>query len=578
MALDGIVVNNIVCELREKLIGGKIDKIFQPEKDEIVLSIRSQNDTYKLLLTANPNYPRIHITNLVKDNPQSPPMFCMLLRKHITNGRIVDIVQPELERVIELHIHAPNQIGDTVLNKLIIEMMGKHSNIIFVDQNNKILDAIKHITHEISRIREVLPGGEYFLPPTEKINPLDETFEGFCKTFKDIAPDLLPKRFINRYIGFSTLISNEILYRYSLRNEFAEEVDIALLWEHFSRLIKDINESKFSPVLYMESDDKPFDFSSFDIFQYHNYKQIQCNSISETIESFYQERDKKDRLKQKSEDIKKHIQILLGRSIRKHEHLEEKIVDSRDKEKYKIWGDLILSNIHSLSKGDTTFTTINYYSPQMDEITITLDEQLTPPQNAQKFYKMYNKMKNTEITSMKLLEEIKTEINYLEGILDSISNCGDEADIDQIKQELSTQGYIRSVKTKKKANVQSQPLHYVSSDSFHIYVGKNNFQNDELTLKFAQKTDTWFHTKAIHGSHVIVKNEGQPLPDTTLFEAATLAAYYSKGRGSSKVEVDYTVVKNVKKPSGAKPGMVIYVEYKTIIVEPDEKLINSLKR
>lgn len=580
MALDGIVVKSIVGELKNNILNAKIDKIYQTEKDEIIISVRSQKNSYRLLISSNPNYPRIHFTNNTKENPKNPPLFCMLLRKHLSGGKIVNIVQPELERIIEIHIVAADLIGDMTLKKIIIEIMGKHSNIILVDNNNKIIDSIKHITAEISRIREVLPGCTYFAPPSGKINPLDIKYEYFQSIFKDILSDSqIPKVLLNNFMGFSTLICNEIAFRYSLYNLSGQSIDIHRLWSEFSRIISDINNNNFVPIIYVQLDGKPIDFSVVDILQYREYTSIVCESVSELIERFYEQRDKKERLKQKTEDINKQVQILLERNIRKIDQLQDKIMESKGKDIYKIWGDLIFLNIQTIEKGQKELIVPNYFSDNQENITIPLNEQLSPSENAQKYYKLYNKYKNAHITSIELLEKTKLEINYLEGILNDIHNCTSDDDIDQIKIELSQQGYFKhGIANKNKANAKSKPLNFVSSDGFSILVGKNNTQNDELTLKIANKNDIWLHTKLIHGSHVIIKADNKEVPDSTLLEAAILASFYSKARNSSNIQVDYTTVKNVKKPSGSKPGMVIYINYKTIVVTPDENLVNKLKK
>lgn len=579
MPLDGTVVSNIAYELKNKLFGCRIDKIYQPEKDEIILSIKSVKEVYKLSLTSNPSYPKIHITEDKKENPQLAPMFCMLLRKHLINGRIMDIIQPNFERIIEIHILSIDQIGDKSIKRLIIEIMGKHSNIILVDENNKVLDSIKHITNAISSVREVYPGTDYFVPKSNKINPLEVSKESFNKIFENThQTNEISNTLINNFIGFGKILANEIEYRFFVNNKL-NIVNIELLWDVFYEFIQKIKDNKFIPALYFEENNNiPNDFSSINLLQLTNYSSQSFESISQVIEKFYVQKDTQNRMSQKTESLRKSVTLLLDRDRRKLANHEQKTLECADRDKYKIWGELILSNIYAISAGSKQFEAVNYYTPNQDLITIKLDENLSPSENAQKYFKKYNKLKRTENSSLHLIDELNTEIDYLGSVLYNIENCILEDDINQIKTELSNEGLIKkSSNNKKKSNIKSKPMSFKSSDGFKILVGKNNIQNDELTLKIASKSDIWLHTKKIHGTHVIIRNENNEVPDTTLFEAATLAAYYSKAKNSSNVEIDYTTVKNVKKSSGAKPGMVIYVNYKTIVVNPDSELIEKLK-
>lgn len=562
MPFDGIVVRSVVDEMNQYILNGKIDKIYQPEKDEVVLSVRSFNGNFKLLISANPSYPRLHFTQFNKENPQTPPLFCMILRKHIAGGKIVDITQNSLERIIEIGITSPNQFGDLTQKKLIVEIMGKYSNIILVDENETIIDSAKHITHETSRVREVLPGGKYVYPPSNKLNPLDTSYDSFENIFDNLN-DMISKELVKNYTGISPIIADELVFRCK------DDLNKEILWEKFDGLMTQIKRKNYSPTLYSDSTNRnPIEFSAVEIMKYNECKVTFFKSISEVIEKFYYEKDLTSRMKQKSEDIRKQIGLLLDRATRKVERHELTIEDSKDKEKYKQYGDIIFTNIHALSKGDKVITTPNYYSEQYEEISIPLDEQLTPAENAQKYYKIYNKLKSAQESSLKILEATKIELSYFESVIENIEKCTSMDDIDAIRSELAQQGYLRSSSVKKKTKNTSKPLSFESSDGFIIFVGKNNLQNDELTLKTAVKNDIWLHTKLIHGSHVIIKTENKEVPDTTLVEAASLAAYYSKAKNSSNVQVDYTTVKNVKKPSGAKPGMVIYVNYKTVVVDP----------
>lgn len=578
MPLDGTVVSSIVNELNINLINGKIDKIYQTEKDELIIAIRCLSQSYKLLLSSNPSYPRIHLTNIAKENPATPPSFCMVLRKHLLGGKIVDISQPNFDRIVELHILSPNQIGDLTVKKLIIEIMGKHSNIILVDDKNKVIDSIKHISHQISSIREVLPGVVYFYPTSNKLNPLNITFEHFSQLLKNVDNTVLSKKLLNSFTGLSPQLSNEIVYRYSSNHDLYH-TNLLKLWHEFNKIMSDIKNNVFTPWLYLDqTQNKPLDFSVVDMLMYKEYNCLKFDSTSVLIESFYQEKDRKDRINQKSEDIRKHLQILIDRNVRKIERLQEKLLESKDKEKYKIWGDLIFSSIHNIQKGQKELRIQNYFSETLDYISIPLNDQLSPSENAQKYYRQYNKLKNAEIASKDLLTKSKSEIEYLESVLNNIDNSANLGDILDIRFELEQEGYLHKSKYAKKNNSKSKLLKFISSDGFTILVGKNNLQNDELTLKTASKNDIWLHTKQIHGSHTIIITNNNQIPDSTLLEGAILAAYHSKAKNSSNVQVDYTTVKNVKKPSGAKPGMVIYVNYKTIVVTPQKSIVEKLHK
>lgn len=561
MPFDGIVVRSMVDEMNQTILNGKIDKIYQPEKDEIVLSIRSFNGNFKLLISANPSYPRFHYTQFNKENPQEPPLFCIILRKHIAGGKITAVNQGSLERIVEITVISPNQFGDLTEKKLIVEIMGKHSNIILTDENGIIIDSIKHITHETSRVREVLPGGRYIYPPSDKLNPLEISYDNFYKVMSNNAASV-SKALVKNFTGLSPLIADEIIHRCK-NNE-----NLECVWKQFENLVSKILTKSYLPVLYYNDVGNPLDFSVIDLYKFADLKSTHFENVSEVIEKFYYEKDLASRMKQKSEDIRKQIGLLIDRAKRKLERHEQTLEDSKDKEKYKQYGDMIFANIHSLSKGDKVITTPNFYSENYEEISIPLDEQLTPAENAQKYYKIYNKLKSAEEASLKILEATQNELSYFESIIENIEKCTTMDDIDEIRNELFQQGYLKSSTVKKKTKNVSKPLSFISSDGFTIFVGKNNLQNDELTLKTSSKNDIWLHTKLIHGSHVIIKTENKEVPDTTLVEAASLAAYYSKAKNSSNVQVDYTTVKNVKKPSGAKPGMVIYVNYKTVVVEP----------
>lgn len=584
MALDGIAISCIICELEKALLGGRVDKIYQPENDEIILSVRSLGKAYKLLMTANASHPRIHFTEKNKSNPMQPPLFCMVLRKHLISGKIIDITQPEFERIINIHIESINELGDYSTKKLIIEIMGKHSNIILVDENNVILDSAKHITHEKSSVREVLPGKIYVAPPSEKTNTMDLDKNNFDEYVKNSQSKKLQKLIYESYNGVSPSFASEICFRAGLNPSDIvsekTETELDALYNSFNDIVKEIKAGDFSPEAIYSEKGKLTDFSPMEMKQYVGYKKQKFDSISELLEFFYVEKDNQYRINQKSQDLKKLINHNIERCVKKKDIQIKTLKEISGRDKLKLYGELITSNIYSIPKGAEDFTTQNFYDENLADITIPLDPTLTPSENAQKYFKQYNKEKRTFLALQTQIAQNDEELAYLEGILTSVQTSTDEQDVKEIRQELYEQGFIKKLKQQKGKvkPIKSKPLHYVSSDGFDIYVGKNNHQNDELTLKFAKGNDIWLHTKKIPGSHVIIVTEGKELPDTTLNEGAMLAAFYSKGKNSTLVPVDYTPKKFVKKPNGAKPGMVIYETNKTAYITPTEEEIEKIKK
>jgi len=585
MPFDGSVVNSIVRELNNRLVTGKIDRIYQPEKDELVISVRSYKDTCKLLLSASSTYPRVHLTEENKSNPAVPPSFCMLLRKHLLGGRIVSVTQPDFERIIEIDIDSFDELGYSTHKTLIAEIMGRHSNIIFIDKpTGRIIDSIKRVSFEISSVREILPGREYEYPPSgEKSNPLTAAKEAFLGGIDRLPGSTKAEKFImNSYNGISPVVARDICQKSGLDPDTDLKQcgigQLERLYASFDGFRKTVLDAVFSPYIVYR-DGKASDFFCLPLEIYSNSSKQEYASISEAVERFYHEKDLKDRIKQKSGDIHKIITNRLDRCYKKLEILEEELRDAAASEKYKIYGDLIMSNIYFLQKGEEKARLQNYYSPEGESIEIRMDIRLSPSANAQKYYKQYNKSKNALIKINVQIEENRNEIMYLETQLDNLDKCTEELELEEIRNELAEQGYIKSRKAANNKKVKaSKPMRFISSSGFEVYVGKNNVQNDYLTLKFAVSQDVWLHTKDIPGSHVIIKTEGKEVDDNTLLEAANLAAYYSKGRLSSKVPVDYTRRRNVKKPGGAKPGMVIYENNSTVYITPDEAKINNMKK
>lgn len=585
MAFDGITVSALISEIKDKITGGRIDKIYQPENDEIILSIRSFGKAYKLLLTANPSNPKFHFTSENKENPLNPPLFCMVMRKHLQSGKIIAIDQPDFDRIVNIYVESMNELGDYSVKKLIFEIMGRHSNIILTDDNNIILDCIKHITHDKSSVREVLPGKEYIMPPAQnKYNTLKLAKDNFFKAFNNSLTKKAQSMIYQSYTGISPVIASEICIRAGIdASDFCESLNTAnqeALFNSFFDFISDVKSEKYNPQLISDNSGKVIDFSPVNMIQFSGYNAKNYTSVSELIEDFYRSRDFVYRMNQKTQDLKKLVSQNIERCIRKKELQLKTLKEIENRDTLRLFGELITANIYSIKKGMTTAELPNFYSENYETVSIPLDGNKTPSENAQKYFKSYNKAKRTFDALQEQILSNNDELEYLEGVLTSVGNCTNEQDIKEIRQELRDNGYIKKIKGSKGKTSQkkSKPLHFISSDGYDIYVGKNNYQNDELTLKFAKPKDMWLHTKKIPGSHVIVVYRGETFPDTTLTEAAMLAAYYSKAQGSPMVPVDYTEKKNVKKPNGAKPGMVIYETNKTAYVDSDESIINNLKQ
>lgn len=587
MALDGFSISNIIYELKNTIIGGRVDKIYQPEKDEIVLQIRNKGNAYKLLLTANASSPRLHFSNVQKENPINAPLFCMVLRKHLASGKIVDITQPNFERIVNIQVESINELGDYSIKTLIFEIMGKHSNIILIDDKNTILEAIKHISFDKSSVREVLPSKTYVLPPSQdKKDPLKTNFDEFLYIIKNSIPTKIQQLIYKSYNGISPILSSEICHNADIDpSKNIEELSnnqINDLYNSLNNIVMLNTQKQFNPQIIYNENESILDFTVFDFNMFKHLNKKYFSSISELLEFFYKSKDLTYRLNQKSQDLKRLISQNIERCVKKKDIQQKTLKDIENRDTLKLYGELITSNIYAIKKGMTKVKLNNFYSENFEEIEIRLDPNLTPAENAQKYFKKYNKEKRTFIALQDQIKQNNEELLYLESVLSSVSSCTDEYDIKEIRAELSEQGFLKRQKNsknnKQKSSKRAKPLHYISSDGFHIYVGKNNTQNDELTLRFAKPLDMWFHTKDIAGSHVIVVSEGKEIPNSTLNEAANLAAYYSKATNSSLVPVDYTPKKFIKKPNGAKPGMVIYETNKTAYITPNEKLIENIKK
>ncbi len=587
MAFDGIVISALCKECEEKLKGARIDKIHQPEKDELIISLRTFKGAEKLLICVNPSFPRFHLTNVSKDNPEKPPMFCMLLRKHLSGGKILYIKQSEFERIVKIGIECYDEMGFLSEKVLIVEIMGKHSNIILTNKEGKILDSIIHVDLSVSSIRQVLPSFPYEEPPKQdKENPVGKSKDEILNVLKSQDAPVW-KILMEKFQGISPVFAREAVYRaightevLSSETDDKELSDVSL---NFYSMMEDIRLGEYKYVVINDTETgKMLDFCALDISQYGTgAKSETFASMSEAVENFYVKKATRESLKQKCADISKTVASNLDRCRKKLQIQNETLIKAEKREKYKIYADLITANIYRIKQGDEKVSLVNFYSENGEEITINLKPELSPSKNAQAYYKKYNKEKKAEEETLRQKELNLAEIDYLESVQEAISLVETNAEIIQIRDELIEEGYLKNkgrlLKKKKKESV--SPMHFVSDDGYDIYVGKNNKQNDYVTLKLARSTDLWFHTKGIHGSHVIVKtDDAMKVSDETYLLAARLSAYYSKGRKSESVAVDYTEVKNVKKPSGAKPGMVIYANYNTLYVTPDEIEIERLKK
>ena len=572
MALDGISIHALVDEFNNQLLNGKINKISQPEREELLITINTQNGNKRLLISANASLPFIYITDENKPAPATAPGFCMLLRKHIGAGRIIEIQQMGLERAIRFKIQHLNDMGDITFKYLYVEIMGKHSNIIFCNEENMILDSIKHVPSSVSSVREVLPGRDYFIPAQEgKINPLEST-EDYFKNQVLKKSNSIYKALISSFIGLSPTITNEICYRAGIDSDaacaslFDEHKD--RLYKAFIELIDDVKNNKYNFNIYINpANNEPVEYAPIELKMYQDMSANSYETMSEILVQYYAKRNKYTNIRQKSSDLRKIISNHIERASKKLDLQSKQLKDTEKRDKYKIYGELLHTYGYEANPNDKSITVINYYDNK--ELTIPLDPDLSASDNAKKYFDKYAKLKRTAEALDTYIEQSKTELELLKSIETALNIAESETDLADIRRELSDHGFIKKhTGNKKEKSKKSKPLHFVDDNGFDIYVGKNNYQNDELTFKFATGNDWWFHTKKIHGSHVIVKTNGKELPDSTYEHAAELAAYYSSGRDTDKVEIDYLQKKNVKKPASAVAGFVVYYTNYSMVVTP----------
>lgn len=579
MALDALFLSHLANELNNVLSLARIDKIHQPERDEIVANFRGVKGNGRLLLSAGANYPRVHLTDKTRENPQTPPMFCMLLRKYFAGGRIVSVTQPRLERIIDITVEVNDEMGIASKKTITIELMGRYSNIVLRDNDDRILDSLKRIDFDTSDRHQVLPGLFYELPPAQdKIDARNlsraQILNLLIENNSEITVD---KWVISTFLGFSPLTGREVSYRATGNTDVHIcELDIEAK-ERVASAVFDIATGECTPVLLLD-ETKPVDFSFCDITQYDgHYKKEKMESLSVLLDRFYSKRDNEERIRSKSQALFKTVKNAYARVERKLWTQKKEIQEAEGREKFRQWGDIITANIYRLNRGDEMLIADNFFSENCEQVEIKLDIRLTPQQNAAKYYKNYHRMKNAELYLKEQIEKGEEELLYLDSVMQMLLQAEGERDIAEIREELAEAGYLRFQSGKRKARPLS-PREFLSSDGFRIYAGRNNKQNDLLTLKSALKGDLWFHTQKIPGSHVIVECSGREIPDRVYTEAAMIAAYFSKAKSSAMVPVDYTQVRNIKKPPGSKPGMVTYDKYYTAYVTPDEELVNKLRK
>ena len=570
MAFDGIVVANLVHELKSELLNGRIAKIAQPEADELLLTIKSPSGQRRLYLSASASLPLIYLTENNKPSPMTAPNFCMLLRKHIANGRIVDIYQPKLERIIYFTIEHLNELGDLCRKNLIVEIMGKHSNLIFCTEDGTIIDSIKHVSAQMSSVREVLPGRTYFIPDTmEKSDPLSITPEEFTAVLQS-KPLLLSKAIYTSFTGISPITAEEICFIAGIDSSLPPKELSADIMQHlynqFTLYFTNVKEGAFRPAIYYLGSE-PKEFASLPLTHFTEYRCVEFDKISNVLETYYATKNTITRIRQKSSDLRHILQTALERNRKKYDLQMKQLKDTENRDRYKIYGELLHVYGYNLEEGAKSLEAFNYYTNET--IQIPLDPMLSPQENAKKYFDKYNKQKRTYEALSSLIQETSDDILYLESVRTALDIARSEEDLAEIKEELIAAGYMKRKFIKKKQRIKNKPLHYISSDGYDMYVGKNNFQNEELTFHFANGNDWWFHAKQAPGSHVIVKTKGEELPDSTFEEAGRLAAYYSSMRNADKIEIDYIEKKHVKKPTGGKPGFVVYYTNYSLIIDSD---------
>ena len=589
MPLDAICLGAVTNELNTVLTGCRIEKVYQPDRDEIVIQTRGQGGARRLLVSIAAGTPRVHFIETARENPAVPPMFCMLLRKHVQGAKIAAVTQPAVERMLSIELDTTDEMGVACKKHLICELMGKHSNVVLCGEDNRIIDAMRRVDGDLSGKRQVLPGLFYRMPPAQdKHDPFAVSGVGLAAAAAQADGEQTLDRFLlNTLLGFSPLLCRELAFRATgdtakplgtLSDE--ERNRLAKVYDDFLAYIE---EKRWKPFLLTKSEDSTvFDFTFLPVTQYEGLMNVtQYESFSSLLAAFFEKKGRVERMTRRSSDLHKAVVNARDRLARKLSAQKKELAGAHDREKYKRTGELITANLYQLEKGMNKAKVIDYYNKDCPEVEISLDVRLTPQQNAQKYFKLYTKSKTAEEVLTEQISQGSVELDYLESVLVQLSEAETERDLAQLREELTLSGVLSAKQTRNKKGrqkpVQAKPFHYRTTDGFDIFAGKNNLQNDLLTLKTAFKSDIWFHTQKIHGSHVILVTDGREPTEQAMTEAAMIAAYHSKARSSSMVPVDYTQVRQVKKPAGAKPGMVIYHVYQTAYVTPDETVIEKLR-
>ncbi|MCK8826081.1 Rqc2 family fibronectin-binding protein [Fuchsiella alkaliacetigena] len=587
MALDGLVLKSIKDELTATLIKGRLDKIYQPKDNLLTLRFRLPGENIELLLSAQAQSPRVHITEEDRKNPLRPPAFCMLLRKHLKHGRLRKIEQPDFERILKFYIDSKNEAGTIETKILIIEVMGRHSNIILTTEDGKILDSIKRVTSDMSRHREILPNLQYKAPPAQdKVNPRKVKKKRFLELIQADIERPIFRALLENLRGISPLIAKEIAYRAGInRKDKLRKIDslsLNRLWEEFQKLITTIENKDYQPTLIVNTDGSFEAYSTVDLTQFPQAEKKCFDSTNQLLDYYFTNVLKRSRISNLTASLNRTVENSLNKAQKRYRRFKGQLKGARNAEKHKIKGELIKANLHQMKPGQDKLKATNYYSEAQEEMIIQLDPELSPIENAQKYFKKYEKAKKSVDYLENEFRKAKNEISYLKQVAVHIEQAEEIADLEAIKTELSEEGYIKTKQKQKskskQKNKKSKPLKFKSNDNYDIRVGRNNRQNDYLLKRVASNDDIWLHVKDLAGSHVIILNHtGGEVPQQTIEEAAHLAAYYSKGRKSSNVPVDYTLAKNVNKPKGAKPGLVYYEKQQTLYVTPAVEVIKELK-
>lgn len=590
MPLDAICLRAVTNELNNVLAGCRVEKVYQPDRDEIVLQTRGgQGGPRRLLLSITAGAPRVHFIDAARENPAAPPMFCMLLRKHVQGAKIAAVSQPAVERMLTIELDTTDEMGVPCKKHLICELMGKHSNVILCGEDNRIIDALRRVDGDLSGKRQVLPGLFYRMPPAQdKHDPFTVSGTGLAAAASQAEEgQTLDRWLLSQLLGFSPLLCRELSFRATgdaakpiARMTDENRQQLGKVYDDFMSYVEDDRAKPF--LLTKVEDGAVFDFTFLPVTQYEGLMNVtQADSFSALLAAFFEKKGKAERMQRRTGDLHKTVTNARDRVARKLAAQKKELAATHNREQYKRTGELITANLYQLEKGMNKAKVVDYYAENCPEVEITLDVRLTPQQNAQKYFKLYNKAKTAEEVLTQQIKQGTAELDYLESVLAALSEAENERDLAQLREELTQSGVLSAKQTRNKKlrgkPAQAKPFHYRTSDGFDVFAGKNNLQNDLLTLKTAFKSDIWFHTQKIHGSHVILVTDGREPTDEAMTEAAMIAAYHSRGRSSSLVPVDYTPVRQVKKPAGAKPGMVIYHVYQTAYVTPNEAEVEKLR-